>query len=88
MGSKWLMVKGLQLLDLSSNLILLVFHGVKSGGDALKTSFEAIKSMKDNLKSTPSVKTSRRGGTSSIASLLALSFMSISLQMSLIAQLS
>ena len=84
MGGKLLMVKGMQLLDLSNNLILLVFHGVKSGGDALKTSVEAIKPTKDSLKNTPSVKTSRQGGTSCIASLLTLSFMSISLQISFI----
>ena len=60
MGGKLLMVKDLQLLDLSNNLILLVFYGVKSGGDALKASVKDIKLTKYNLKCTPSVKINRR----------------------------
>ena len=84
MGGKLLLVKGLQLLDLSNNLILFVFHEVKLGGDALKASVEAIKPIKDSLKCALSVKTNRGGGTSSSTSLLTLSFMSIALQISLI----
>ena len=60
MGGKMLMVKGLQLLDLSNNLILFVFHEVKSGGDALKASVEAIKPTKDGVKCTPNVKINRQ----------------------------